>query len=372
MAVINTGMSKADMKKMLARAKEDPVSCAVGQGDNAAVGLLVMHRTKSPKAMEAQLKDEFPDVRNPRFGTAFITVDENPKLVKFKLNRAVSGLARRLIKTLKGTGYNKVMIVTEDGALVEDFEEEDEEAVLDDDAAIAAPAAEGVAPPESGLPAPPPPPPASKTPEEIAAQTAALQKLLATLASQIPAAAGNDAERKAVLMKFATTANVNLKTGNLVYAGSALNQLKLALDAAPAATSGEPISAQTLAKSRLDWVGVQDKVKGEVDKLRTELAKTYEGQPFASEINAAFLAKVAPVTAQFDDRLLGVLDKLADTVAAEERTALVGQARGLIKGYLGFAMSDPFITELDANPFVKLAIRPTVTSTLASLAKSIN
>lgn len=35
-------------------------------------------------------------------------------------------------------------------------------------------------------------------------------------------------------------------------------------------------------------------------------------------------------------------------------------------------MADPFIGELDANPFVKLFIRPTVTSTLANLAKTVH
>ena len=129
MATVKTGMEKAEMKKMLMRAKDEPVNCAVGMGENPAFGLLMMHRIRSGKAMEKLLKDEFPDVKNPRFGVAFVDTDDNPKLVKIKLNRAVSGMARRLIKTLKGTGYNKVIIMTEDGALVEaHFEEEDEEA----------------------------------------------------------------------------------------------------------------------------------------------------------------------------------------------------------------------------------------------------
>ena len=87
---------------------------------------------------------------------------------------------------------------------------------------------------------------------------------------------------------------------------------------------------------------------------------------------AKFQAKVGPVTEQFDDRLLDVLDDLMNTKEPAGREALVTQARGLIKGYLSFAMSDPLIGELDTNPFVKLAIKPTVTSTLANLAKTLH
>ena len=370
MAVVNTGMSKADMKKMLAHAKESPVSCAVGQGDNAAMGLLVMHRTKPERAMEKILKDDFPEAKNVRFGTAFVNVDENPKLVKIKLNRAVSGIARRLIKTLKGTGFSKVVIVTEDGSAVEDYEEEDEEAEIGDGAAASAPTAP--TPPADAPPGPPPPPPppAAAGP---APDAAALARALAALAPQIPKAVGDDMGRKATLLKLATDANVNLKTGNLTYAANLIEQLRKALDAlAPAAADAPPTSPQQLAASRQEWTGVQAKVKAEVEKLRAELAQTYADSPFASEIVSKFQAKVAPVTAQFDDRLLVVLDDLMKAPEADGRAALINQARGLIKGYLSFAMSDPFIGELDSNPFIRLDIKPTVTGTLANLTKALH
>ncbi len=373
-ATTDTGMNKAEMKKILTFAKEAPVKCAIGQGDNAALGLLVMHRTKNERALEKELKDGFPSAKNTRFGSAFINVEENPKLVRFTLNRAVSGMARKLIKTLKGTGYTKVIIGTEDGSVVEDYEEEDEEA---GDAAVAAPAASA---PAAAPPPPPPPeappPPAAKPPGEAGPDAASLIKMLASLAPAIPKAAGDDMARKATMLKLATDANVNIKTGNLTYAANFIEQLKKAMGAAtaPAAAQGAaaPASLQQLAASRQEWTGVQEKVKAEVEKLRGELSKTYAGQPVASEIVSRFEAKVAPVTAKFDDRLLDVLDDLMNTKEAAGREALVGQARDLIKGYLSFAMSDPFIGDLDSNPFVKLAIKPTVTSTLANLVKTLH
>ena len=125
---LNTGMPKNDMKRLLVRSKTEPVSCAIGLGESNHLGLLMMHRTKNGKACEKMLKDEFPEAKNTRFGTAYVDVDDNPKLVKITVNRAVTGMAKRLIMTLKGTGFTKVRIVMEDGTEVESHEEADEEA----------------------------------------------------------------------------------------------------------------------------------------------------------------------------------------------------------------------------------------------------
>ncbi len=363
---MKTGMEKAEMKKLLMRSKSEPVNCAIGLGENAALGLLMMHRTKTGKACESLLKTEFPDAKNLRWGTAFVDADDNPKLVKITLNRAVAGMAKRLTKTLKGTGFNKVLIVLEDGATVEAHEEADEtDAVA---AAGATPAAAPVAAdaPEAP-PAPPPPPAAGATPEQKAAQTAALAKALAALAAQIPAAAGADAARKAVLMKFATDANVNIKTGNLTYAATSLNQLKIALETKPASAASP---AEVASKSRIAWGGAQRRVEADVEKLRDALAATYAGQAVAAEVDAKFQAKVAPVLSTFDDSLMTVLDKLEEAAEAQ-RAPLIAEARAILKTYLTYAMSEPLLADLDANPFVPLTIRSTVTTTLSSLAKTL-
>ena len=48
-----------------------------------------------------------------------VDTDDDPTLVKFMLNKAVTSMARRLVKTLKGTGFRKVQILLEDGSPVE-------------------------------------------------------------------------------------------------------------------------------------------------------------------------------------------------------------------------------------------------------------
>ena len=360
---MNTGMPKPEMKKLLMRSKSEPVSCAIGLGDNAALGLLMMHRTKTGKACESMLKAEFPSAKNLRFGTAFVDAEENPTLVKITLNRPVAGMAKRLIKTLKGTGFTKVVLVMEDGSSIEAHEEADEAGAAPE-AATASPAAAGAVPP------PPPPPAAGPTPEEKAAQVAALSRQLAALATQIPAAAGQDAERKAALLKFAGEANVNIKTGNLVYAATALNQLKTALEAQAAAATPASV-AKIAAESRIAWGGAQRKVEADVERLRDELAKTYAGLAIAAEVDAKFEATVAPVLETFDDSLMTVLDQLEDVEDPQQRATLIAEARAVLKKYLTYAMSEKLIVDLDANPFVPLTIRSTVTTTLSSLAKTL-
>ncbi len=158
MAVVNTGMSKGEMKKLLNLSKEEPVGCAIGTGSDNGYGLLILNKMRSGQALEKQMKTEFPDAKNTRFGKAFVDVDDNAKQVKLTLNRSTSGIAKRLIKTLKGTGFNKVILVTEDGEVCESHEEADEEtAVAEAEAVAAAPAP--AAPEVAAAPPPPPAPP---------------------------------------------------------------------------------------------------------------------------------------------------------------------------------------------------------------------
>ena len=114
-----TGMDRAEMKRFLLKSKQEPVNCAIGVGDDKSVALLMLARSRSPKALQGDLQKEFPSAFNTRFGTAMVDTDDDPTLVKFMLNKAVTSMARRLVKTLKGTGFRKVQILLEDGSPVE-------------------------------------------------------------------------------------------------------------------------------------------------------------------------------------------------------------------------------------------------------------
>ncbi|MEJ0045389.1 MAG: hypothetical protein WDN04_04000 [Rhodospirillales bacterium] len=101
-------MDKADMKRLLARSRKEPVNCAVAQPKKGAMALLLMDKVKQPKALVKNLMQQFDDLKNPRFGTVSVDAEDDPKVAVFELNKAFSGLQRRLVKTLKGTGITGV------------------------------------------------------------------------------------------------------------------------------------------------------------------------------------------------------------------------------------------------------------------------
>jgi hypothetical protein len=103
-------MDKGTMKMVLAKAKRAPVNCAAGLSQDGRFGLLLMHITRKPKALVADLIKAIPGARNIRWGTAAVDVETDPKVVMFQLNKPLAGLDRKLRKTLKVAGYTKAKI----------------------------------------------------------------------------------------------------------------------------------------------------------------------------------------------------------------------------------------------------------------------
>ena len=197
-----TGMERAEMKRFLLKSKQEPVNCALGVGDDKSVALLMLSPHRSAKSLQGDLQKQFPSAFNTRFGTAVVDTDDDPTLVKFMLNKPVTSMARRLVKTLKGTGFRKVQILLEDGTPVETAAEETGVGVATDGQVV-----EADARPDAG----------------------ALQNELAVLVQRIKDVA--DPAMKARLAKLATDTNVNIKTNNLTYAATYLAQLRNGLAA---------------------------------------------------------------------------------------------------------------------------------------------
>ena len=211
-----TGMDRAEMKRLLVKSKHEPVNCALAVGDDKSVALLMLARNRSPKALQGDLQKEFPSAFNTQFGTAMVDTDDDPTLVKFMLNKAVTSMARRLVKTLKGTGFRKVQILLEDGSPVEvAAEEEGAEANANGATQQAAPKPDAAA-------------------------------LVAALTALIPQI-GNvaDPARKEAMAKQARDAQANIKLGNLTYAATGIEALRRALAASTAADT--PPAADTPA-----------------------------------------------------------------------------------------------------------------------------
>ena len=125
---IDTGMDKQEMKRLLMKSKSEPVNCSLAPCDaDKSMAYLLLDRVKAPRAVDKDLAKKFPDASNSRWGTALVDVDTDAKLVQFRLNKPISGIARKLVKTLKGTGFSKIEILLDDGTSVESGSDEDEE-----------------------------------------------------------------------------------------------------------------------------------------------------------------------------------------------------------------------------------------------------
>jgi hypothetical protein len=355
MADVNTGMEKPDMKRLLMKSKQEPVNCAIGQGDDATIALLLLDKVKAPKSVEKDLAKQFPSARNTRWGTAHVDLELDPKEVRFTVNKPAPGIARKLVKTVKGTGFTKVVIVLEDdGSILEQAGEEE------------APATTAAAPQPAPAAAPAPP----------QDNAAALGQALAELIKRIPAAAP---ALKARLAQLATEANTNLKAGKLPEAAASITALRQAFDSfsqpatppapppAPAAGGGQT----AYAKSRQAWLAARKKIETDLEKLRSEIVATYQEDGSAPELDKRYRDRVAPLLATFDERLADKLGEATTATDPAQHSKLVAEARGIIGEYQTYLDGEPLIGDLDANPFVPLTIKATIGATLAAVSKAV-
>lgn len=243
----SAGMEKADLKRLLQSAREEPVQVAFALGGDGKA-IVQLDKRKPGRALEKALKDDAPDSKNHRWGTAMVDPDD-PKLIKFMVNKAGGGMARKLVVALKGTGFSKVQIVLEDGSAVEMHEEADDttqdknagpqttrpEPPGADDASAGdsldatddgASTGQADAPADDGqsLGQPPGQPSAPADPKELARELTALVKQMLDVIRQDPS-------QKVALAELATDAQASLKRGDLDQAAAGIEVLRQALDA---------------------------------------------------------------------------------------------------------------------------------------------
>ncbi len=250
-------MDRAELKKHIHFARDGAVQVAFAIGrDGEAV--LQMHRRKPGRALEKELKEGSPDSKNHRWGTLQMDRDD-PKLARFVVNKAVSGMSRKLSKALKGTGCSKVQVVLEDGTEVDVHEDEDGEVEVD------VKPAGGRAYEEPGEGRGGRPPPGSKLPaadeddeepdERTAAQQSdpdedgpaaprmqapagkdgqldvmALTQALTGLVKRMMDALRQNPSQKAALTELATDAQASLKRRDLEAAAAGIEVFRMALD----------------------------------------------------------------------------------------------------------------------------------------------
>jgi hypothetical protein len=382
-ADVNTGMEKGEMKRLLAKSKKEPVNCALGQGDDNTTALLLLDKVKAGKSVEKELTKQFPDAKNTRFGTAVVDVDVDPKKVIFTVNKPVSSMARKLVKTLKGTGFSKAEIRLEDGTPLEDFDEEAAPPPVpgQGDAAPAAAPAQAQAPEPDATSSPAP----AATPQPAAPAAAApppgpdFTALAKTLGDLVKRIAQLDPAQQDGLKRQAMQVALLLKAQDAA-AVAALDDLGDAIDAAPApAANGtgtapalpSPAAVATYTKARAAWLATRQKVETDIGKLQTSFSTAFKDHAMAADLETAFQTRVETVLVNLDHELAQKLDAAVKATDPAQHAQMVGEARDVMRRYQDFVASDPTLSELDANPFVPLAIQKTLTATLSVLAKSL-
>jgi hypothetical protein len=370
-------MDKAQIKKVLAASRRDPVSCAVGISGGHAV--ILLDRIKKPKALEQDLSKQFPDLKNARWGTASVDTEENPGLVVLTLNKAASGLAQSLKKSLKGTGYSQVEIRLEDGSVAEKIGDEDEAEAPVGTQQPATAAGDAAAPPQAQAPdgtagaGTAPAQPNTGQPD-----TGDLTRRLTDLVKQAITAIAGDPSRKVELGALAAQAQAALKAGDPASATSAIEHLQAALaggaTAATAGTSASPaagVSPAAVAKARVAWTATRQKVESDIGKLQDAFTAAFKGHPAGPDLGTAFKARADKVLDSLDEALAHKLDEVAGATDPAQHARLVQEAQQIIQRYEATVASDPTIAALDENPFVPVAIRQTMTATLSALSKAI-
>jgi hypothetical protein len=368
MADAPTGMDKQKLKQLLAKSKQEPVNCAIGTGADPALGLLLLDRMKSPRAVEQDLVKETPGAKNTRFGRALVDPDDNPKLVKIIVNKPITGIARKLVKTLKGTGFSKVVILLEDGTELESYAEED---------GTDQPAAIHPAETAGGGASPPPAPGAARSDATaLTHELAELIRRIAPILAALPA-------RRDVLAGLANDANLQIKAGNLVHARAAIRQLAGALETAareavaakgvaPPPAAPQEGAPDAYAKPRAAWLAARQKLAEQIERLRAEIVAIYREDGLAEALERTYSDQA--------QRLLAALDtSFADAMAAAgtapdeaARRQHVAEATSTLQRYRDFAAGEPLIDGLDDNPFVPLTIRRTLDATFAALSAAMH
>jgi hypothetical protein len=222
--------------------------------------------------------------------------------------------------------------------------------------------------------------PAPKDNEEAEAEgeelqdAASLTSRLTGAVQRIPQVLGQDPSRKAALLGFATDGKAKIAANDFAGALHAIEELEIALDAPVIAK--ETISSNTGAvaygKSRLAWLAVRKQMQGEIEKLQGVLVETYKGTPILGEIQASYNDRVSKKLAVLDESLADLLDDAVNAADPQQRATKAQAARDKIAEYQGFVASESkLFDDLDSNPFVPLAIKATLTKTLATLSAAV-
>ena len=161
---------------------------------------------------------------------------------------------------------------------------------------------------------------------------------------------------------------------NNAAAGPASGAQPQAAPAQPAPANGQADPAKaaaTFTKSSMAWTATRKKIDSEVAKLSAALQQAYAEDGLADEVTKQFKQRLDPVLAKFDAGLAQTLDAASNATDAQQRAQLVAQAKQQISSYQQFLGQEPLLKQLQNNPFVPIAVVPTLEATLTALDNAL-
>jgi hypothetical protein len=229
--------------------------------------------------------------------------------------------------------------------------------------------------------APPVPPPAPRPPGAPPANAATLGHELALLIKRIGEVSSVDPGLRGNLAKMAGDANTALKENDLAAAGTAIAQLRDALDRAaaaggPDAETPDEAAAAAWQAARKAWQDANDAVNDQINGLRTallEAAKEGDGDTEGLALALTDLAEngLNEITEDHRVRLMAAVQELAGGTPAAMRKS-GARALALIEGFESFLGSNPKIAACDDNPYgAPVSIRATLTPPLRQMAAAL-
>ena len=344
-------MPIAGLKSLLKHAKDEPQSCAFGlTKDKTAV--LLLDKLMKPKKVRDALKKDAGDAVVPntiRFGTVSIKPEDTSTL-NFTVNKPeVGGTITAMVKLAKKMSYAGVVINADEG-----LDKEDEEQ-----------------PQASTIPPPPPAPGSGQPPIDWGG----IRKRADALMERMHKLLGQDPGRQDQLTGLAQAMNQAFGAQNLPATEQAMKAFEEALNAAPPPPPPPPPPSgdNPLMKSAQIWTATTRKVKGDLDRLRGAIINAYPDDGLAKQLGDAFDARVAELRKQLDEPILMQLLNAATKEQNEQkRAAGIEGAKKVIAKHAAFFEGQGIIGDLDANPFLPLTIKTTMSTTLAAMEKTVH
>jgi len=321
-------------------------------GKNTA--LLIMRRPIAPA--RRKLLAEAVDAKG---GAKYIAAEcmLEDKVLTFVVQSQAAGLAKRLRQALLDQTELrlKVKVRGDDG----------EDADGEDEGDVAAPEASDTG---SDIPPAPPLPSSVEAPDPALAFKARLEALMPKLKSAHPSA---EAARQKV-----SDAGALSRKREWDAATHLLDEAEALLAEPDSSEPPAPPTKPTIApaivytQTRLAWGATRKKIQGELQKLEKAILDAYKNHTVLPEV-AKGVRKLDQVLEVFDESLNDALDAALNSADPDVKKRHHDEARDIIAKYQGFLKSDAMVRELDANPFVPIAVQSTLSSTLAVLASKI-